>query len=377
LIGSGSGLLRSSRDDQRARSRHLSEGNVSLEEISLKAAFRGKFRLGAAVGGVLPDSLDPGERQLLARHFDALTPENCMKPGPVHPVRGRPDFVAGDALIRFADAHRMSVVGHCLSWHQQCPDWLLSAGTTREAGLEQLREHIHTVAGHYRGRLQGWDVVNEAVADNGEFLRDTPALRAIGPDYIVRAFEFAREADPKAELYYNDYNIEQPAKRQRTLRLLEQLLAAGVRVDGVGIQGHYILDQVPFDDVRAALASYRALGLGVMITELDIDVVDRPDCSADIAVQRAYAPGEDLYRDGCPEAIARRQAEQYARLFEIFAEPGHTPSRVTFWGLHDGRSWLNSWPGKRTNHPLLFDRACRPNAGYAAVLDVALRGASA
>jgi endo-1,4-beta-xylanase len=293
-----------------------------------------------------------------------------MKPGPIHPERGRPDFAAGDALVDFAERHDMGVVGHCLSWHQQCPSWLYPAGIDRDGALARLGEHIHTVAGHYRGRLQGWDVVNEAIADDGEFLRDTPALRAIGADHVLRAFELARRADPGAELYYNDYNIEQPAKRRRTLRLLRELLAAGARVDGVGIQGHWLLDRVPFDDIRDAIADYRALGLKVMITELDLDVVDRPDCGADISVQRAYAPASDVYRDGLPDAVAQRQAEQYARLFRIFSEPGAV-SRVSFWGLHDGKSWLNTWPGKRTNHPLLFDRACRPKVACAAVLATA------
>jgi endo-1,4-beta-xylanase len=322
------------------------------------------------VGGTLPGSLEPRGRELLVQHFDVLTPENCMKPGPIHPERGRPDFAAGDALVAFAERHGMAVVGHCLSWHQQCPSWLYPAGIDRDGALAQLREHIQAVAGHYRGRLQGWDVVNEAIADEGEFLRDTPALRAIGPDHVLQAFQLAREADPGAELYYNDYNIERPAKRQRTLRLLRELLAAGARVDGVGIQGHWILDQVPFDDIRDAIAEYRALGLKVMITELDIDVVDRPDCSADISVQRAYSPASDVYRDGLPAEVAERQAEQYARLFRLFSEPGAV-SRVTFWGLHDGLSWLNTWPGTRTNHPLLFDRACQPKRACTAVLEIA------
>ncbi len=332
--------------------------------------------MGAAVGGTLPGSLSPSERTLLVQHFNVLTPENCMKPGPIRPQRERFDFSAGDALVDFAHAQRMAVVGHCLCWHQQCPDWLLSKGVGREAGLAQLREHIHAVAGHYGGRLQGWDVVNEAIADDGEFLRDTPGSREIGDDYVQKAFEAAREADPDSELYYNDYNIERPDKRRRTLRLLTQLLASGARVDGVGIQGHWLLDQVPFDDLRESIVQYRSLGLRVMITELDIDVVDRPDCSADISVQRAYAPSEDVYRDGCPEPVARRQAEQYARLFDIFSDPSSAVSRVTFWGLHDGLSWLNHWPGKRTNHPLLFDRACQPKAAFEAVLDAARGGAS-
>jgi endo-1,4-beta-xylanase len=344
----------------------------SQPDASLRRALRGCFQIGAAVGAL--ENLEESERRLLTTHFEVLTPENCMKPGPVHPERGRPDFAAGDALVRFAEQHAMAVVGHCLCWHQQSPAWLFPNGATREQGLAQLREHIHAVAGRYRGHVRGWDVVNEAIADDGEFLRDTPALRTIGPDFVLSAFELAREADPGAELYYNDYNIEQPAKRRRTLRLLEELRAAGARVDGVGIQGHWILDRIPFDDLRTAIASYRALGLKVMITELDIDVVDRPDCSADLAVQRAYDAGEDVYRHGLPPEVAQRQAEQYARLFALFAEASLAPSRVTFWGLHDGRSWLNSWPGKRTNHPLLFDRACRPKAAYHAVLDAVRSG---
>lgn len=344
--------------------------------MSLAAAFSGRFQIGAAVGGTLPGALAPEERALLIRHFNALTAENCMKPGPIHPEPGRYDFAPGDALVRFAQAHSMAVIGHCLCWHQQCPEWFLPAGIGRGAALAQLTEHVHAVAGHYRGAVQGWDVVNEAIADDGEFLRDTPALRALGPDYVQRAFALAHEADPGAELYYNDYNIERPGKRERTLRLLGDLLESGARLDGVGIQGHWILDQVPFDDIAAAIASFRALGLQVMITELDLDVVERPDCSADIAVQRAYAPQEDVYRSGCPAAVLERQARQYAQLFEIFAEPAGAVTRVTFWGLHDGRSWLNHWPGKRTNHPLPFDRACAPKPAVHALLGLegALRG---
>lgn len=344
---------------------------MSTIEPSLAKAFAGHFQIGAAVGGLLPDALEPAERALLAQHFNVLTPENCMKPGPIHPERERYDFTAGDALLRFAQSHSMAVVGHTLCWHQQCPSWFLAEGIERSAALAELGAHIRTVAGHYRGQLQGWDVVNEAIADQGDDLRDTPALRAIGPDYVRHAFELAHEADPGAELYYNDFNIEQPGKRERTLRLLDSLLESGARVHGVGIQGHWLLDQVPFDDIASAISSFRKLGLKVMITELDLDVVDRPDCGADIAVHRAYAPAEDVYRDGCPAAVLERQAARYRRLFEIFAAPETAVARVSFWGLHDGRSWLNSWPGKRTNHPLAFDRQCQPKPAFHALLAAA------
>ena len=342
-------------------------------EVSLLQAWEGRFQIGCAVGGSLPGCLGSAEQQLLLQHFNVLTPENCMKSGLIHPDPERYDFEAADALVAFAEQHGLAVVGHCLSWHSQAPEWFLAPGLGRVEALHQLQSHIHAVAGRYAGKIQGWDVVNEAITDSGEYLRDTPGLRTIGADYIERAFEFAREAAPDAELYYNDYNIELPLKRDRTLRLLERLQARGLRLDGVGIQGHWMLDKVPFDDVATAIDAYRALGLKVMITELDIDVVERPDSGADLLVHRAYAPTDDIYRDGCPEPVLERQAEQYARLFEIFAERSPAVTRVTFWGLHDGGSWLNSWPGKRTNHPLLFARDCRPKRSFHAVVEVARR----
>ena len=334
---------------------------------SLRERFAQSFELGTCVAGTLPASLGADELELLERHFAVLTPENCMKPAPTQPERGRFEFSAPDALVRFAEARRMGVIGHCLCWHQQSPPWMFANGLGRNAALEQLREHIHGVAGRYRGRLQGWDVVNEAIAEDGDYLRDTPALRAIGPDFVRQAFEIAREVDPGARLYYNDYDIERPAKRQRTLRLLSELLASGVRVDGVGIQGHWILDQVPFDDIRAAIRDYAALGLTVMITELDVDVVPRAS-GADVAARAPDGPAPDPYREGCPEDVLARQAQQYARLFEIFCDPSSRVSRVSFWGLHDGASWLNYWPSRRTNHPLLFDRHCRPKPAFRALV---------
>lgn len=343
---------------------------------SLRQAYAARFQIGCALGGKLPEALGARELELVRRHFDVITPENCMKPGPLQPEEGRYDFTTADAFMAFAEREGLRAVGHCLCWHQQSPAWFYSAGMARGAALDQLQAHVHTMAGRYRGRMQGWDVVNEAILDRAtspaEYLRDTPALRAIGDDYIERAFVFAREADPAAELYYNDYNIELPDKCERTLRLLRALLDRGAPVDGVGIQGHWQLDKVPFDDITRAIDAYRELGLKVMITELDVDVVDRPDAGADISAQRAYVPPPDIYRDGCPEPVLARQAEQYARLFETFSAGG--VSRVTFWGLHDGGSWLNTWPGKRTNHPLLFDRSCQPKPAFDRVLQVATVG---
>ena len=331
------------------------------------------MQLGCAVDGQLPECMDASERALLLRHFDTLTPENCMKPAVIQPESGRFEFAEPDALVRFADKHSLNVVGHCLVWHQQCPDWLFRNGegtASREQVLERMRRHIYTVVGRYRGRVCGWDVVNEAVADRDGFLRKTAWLACVGEDFVDYAFRFARHADPSAELYYNDYNIELPEKRERTIELLSRLRSHGIRVDGVGIQGHWILDQVPFEEIERAIVAYHALGLKVMITELDLDVIDRPDCGADVSEHYSYSVEEDLYRNACPPEVLGRQAEQYGELFALFRRHRDKVARISFWGLHDGSSWLNTWPGERTNHPLLFDRRCLGKPAFERVMEV-------
>ncbi len=341
-------------------------------ELSLRSHGRG-LRLGCAIDDVRAGRITDTEQALLQKHFDVLTPENSMKPALIQPTEGELHFDSPDALVAFAEAHGLGVVGHCLVWHQQCPDWFFKDGDApagRELVLDRMRKHIHALAGRYRGRVLGWDVVNEAIDDKQGFFRPTKWIEHIGEDFIEHAFRYAQAADPDAELYYNDFNIEQPAKRDKTLRLLKQLQSAGVRLDGVGIQGHWILDQVPFDDIEAAIHAYHALGLKVMVTELDIDVVDRPDCGADVSLHAAYTVEQDVYRDGCPPEVLERQADQYARLFDLFRRHRDKVDRVSFWGLHDGKSWLNEWPGQRTNHPLLFDRDCQPKAAYRRVIQL-------
>lgn len=330
-------------------------------------------RLGCAIDDVRPGKNSEAEEALLKRHFDVLTPENCMKPALIQPEEGVFDFEAADALVDFAQTHGLDVVGHCLVWHQQCPEWFFQDGDQpagRDLVLDRMRRHIQAVVSRYRGRVLGWDVVNEAIDDKDSLMRPTSWTKYIGDDFVEHAFQYAQAADPQAELYYNDFNIEQPVKREKTLKMLRKLQATGVRIDGVGIQGHWILDQVPFDDLEAAILNYHALGLKVMVTELDIDVVDRPDCGADVSLHASFTMEQDIYRNGCPDEVLEKQAEQYARLFELFFRHRDKVDRVSFWGLHDGKSWLNEWPGPRTNHPLLFDRACRPKPAYRRVLQM-------
>lgn len=335
---------------------------------SLKAAFAKRFEIGAAIPGT---NLRDAEKALLFKHFSTVTPENCLKPQPVHPDENRYDFAAGDALVEMARSNGLTVNGHTLIWHSQCPNWFFTDNgkpAERELVLKRMREHIAGVAGRYAGKLASWDVVNEAIDDGKEYLRKSKWLTSIGDDFIAEAFVAARQADPKAELLYNDYGIEQGAKREKALRLIRDLKKRNAPIAGVGIQGHWALDRVPFKAIEEAIIAFHAEGLKVSITELDIDVVPRKSIGADVSTRENGS--DDPYVNGLPPDVQKRLADQYAQLFALFLKHSDKMSRVTFWGLHDGRSWLNGFPRRRTNHPLLFDRSLQPKPALEAVLEM-------
>jgi endo-1,4-beta-xylanase len=338
---------------------------------TLREAAKGRFLIGTAVSTRQLD--DPAAAALIAEQFNCLTAENEFKPASVHPRPGEYRFNAADKIADFARQHQMKVVGHTLCWHSQSPAFLFRDADgkplPREEALKNLKDHIDNVMGHFKGKVIGWDVVNEAISDaKGEYLRNTPARRAIGDDYIVKAFEFAHEADPDAELYYNDYNNEQPEKLEKTIRLIRELKAAGVHLDGVGMQCHFRISD-DLDRLDRANAAYAAEGVKVMLTELDVDVLPRRGRGADVAAREQG--GANPYKDGLPPEVAETQARFYGQLFRIVLKHPGTVTRVTFWGLHDGASWLNFFPvAGRTNHPLLWDRALKPKPALGAVLDV-------
>jgi endo-1,4-beta-xylanase len=314
---------------------------------------------------------DPRRAAFIAEQFNCLTPVNEMKPDALQKVKGKFTFERADKIVAFAEAHGMTMIGHTLGWHQQAPAWLFmdedKKPLSREAALENLRNHIHTVVTHYKGRVKGWDVVNEGLDDAGPYLRDTPARKAIGDDYIIKAFQFAREADPDAELYYNDYNIEANYKRPKALRLLKELKDAGVKVDGVGIQGHWLIDNGNIKEIDEGIRAFADLGLKVMITELDVDPLPRRQGGADLGVMQR--DGLDPYKVGLPDDVQQKLAARYRALFQVNVKHPQI-QRVTFWGVDDGSSWLNDWPVKgRTNHPLLWDRNFQPKPALRAVIE--------
>jgi len=337
---------------------------------TLRQAAPAGLQIGAAIMSSAID--DPKLAKLIAAQFNSLTGENEFKPSSLQHEPGNFTFERADRIVAFAQQHDMKVIGHTLVWHHQSPRWMFQdqAGNPlpRQQALANLRDHITTVVRHFKGKVHGWDVVNEAISDRGEeYLRDTPARRAIGDDYIEQAFRIAHEADPDVELYYNDYLIERPSKRQKALRLIRDLKEKGVRIDGVGIQGHWSLDGSSLEDIEQAIVAFGEQGLKVMITELDIDVLPRRQRgTADLSATERE--GLDPYKQGLPPEVAKKQADRYAELFALFCKHRDIVTRVTLWGVHDGQSWLNNYPVQgRTNHPLLWDRRLEPKPALEAV----------
>ena len=347
--------------------------SAHADEPTLKEAYKDDFKIGVALGGNLPDDYTDKELAVIKAHFNAVTPENCMKPFSLHPEENQWAFAQSDALVEFAEANHMQVTGHNLVWHEQTPGWFFDDNgkpASRDKLLERMKTHIQTVVGRYKGRIHGWDVVNEAVAEGGSGdLRRTSWSKGIGDDYIIQAYQFAHEADPGMDLQYNDYNDELPAKRAKTIRLIKNLQAAGLPIASVGIQGHWMLDKVPFKDIEDSIDEYQKLGIKVMFTEVDLDVVPRQSTGADISKKETDDTIDGLNSQSIEERL-KRQAEQYAQLFELFHKHRDCVTRVTFWGLNDGRSWLNYWPRERTNYPLLFDRQSQPKPALASIIDV-------
>ncbi len=350
---------------------------LAAEPSSLKSLAPPGLRIGAAINQAQSDGRDPAAAAIVARHFNTITPENILKWEKVHPGPDRYDFEPADRYVDFGTRNGMFVVGHVLLWHQQAPAWVFAGEggkpLDRETALARLKEHITTVVGRYKGRIGGWDVVNEALEEDGS-LRKTPWLEAIGEDYVAKAFEIAHEADPSAELYYNDYNLWKPAKRDAAIRLVQALKARGLRVDGIGEQAHWGLDDPPLEAIDAELAAFRASGARPLITELDVDVLPRdPDMwGADLAKKAKIRATTNVYPDGLPDAVQQKLARRYADVFALLLK--HGVGRVTFWGVTDATTWLDDFPiPGRVNYPLLWDRAGREKPAFDAVVEV-LRG---
>lgn len=343
---------------------------------TLKDAFGGAFVVGAAINADQITGKDVRGDAIILKQFNSITPENVMKWEVIHPQPESYDFSLADKYVEFGQKNHMFIVGHNLCWHSQTPDWVFKDKNgnplTREALLERLHDHIQKVVGRYKGKIASWDVVNEALNEDGT-LRQSPWLKIIGDDYIVKAFEFAHEADPQAQLNYNDYNLETPAKRKGAIALVKKLQAAGVPIAVVGNQAHLHMDSPSVAEEEAAVTELAATGVKVAITELDIDVLPSAwGMTADVSMKLAQSPKLNPYPNGLPADVQQALAKRYADIFAVYWKHRALINRVTLWGVTDGESWLNGWPVPgRTSYPLLFDRAGQPKPAFAAVLAVA------
>ncbi len=340
---------------------------------SLCAAYKYRFNLAVALDGKLPDAYSPKELNLIRTQFNVLTPANCMKMYHIQRHRNIFDFEQADAFVAFAAANNQKVLGHCLIWAKdiRTPAWFFRNGDnppTRELLLKRMQTHIETVVTRYRGRVPYWDVLNEALADDENFIRPSTYLSVIGDDFIAKAFEYAHAADPEAMLIYNDYNLFFANKQKKLKRLLQYFKDRKIPAHAIGIQGHFELDKIPYEDLEATINLIKSFGLKMVVSELDIDVVLRSKWWADNGRYREELAKYDPYKTACPPEILKQQAAEYGKLFALFSRHADSIQRITFWGLHDGQSWLNDFPWKRTNHPLLFDRNAKPKPAYSAVL---------
>lgn len=348
------------------------------QSATLKDAFAEDFRVGVAIGTSTLMTPETAALALVSRQFNSATPENLLKWEKVHPARGRYDFGPSDRFVDFGEARDFFLVGHTLVWHSQTPDWVFKSPSGRDATRDELlrvmRDHISTVVGRYRGRIKAWDVVNEALNSDGS-LRDSPWRRIIGDDYLEYAFRYAAEADPDAELYYNDYSMHLAEKRRGAVALATRLKQAGCRLEGIGMQGHFSINGPAVSEVEQSIKAYAQAAGKVMITEMDVNVLPWPrdhEGGADVGQRSAASQRLNPYVAGLPTDMQQRLADRYEALFRLFIRHRDVIDRVTFWGIDDGRSWHNGWPVRgRTAHSLLFDRALQPKPAFNAVLRTA------
>ena len=338
------------------------KGNKAEVLPSLQSTLGKHFLIGVAVDTRLPAGQDPAAEAVVKEQFNQVVAENCMKGEENHPEVNRFDFTDGDKLVDWAERNGKTVIGHCLVWHSQPPKWMFTDANgktvSREVLIGRMYNHIMTVVTHYKGKIKGWDVVNEAFEDDGSY-RKSPYYNIIGPEFIELAFQFAHEADPNVELYYNDYSTSKPGKREAICKLVRSLKSKGLRIDAVGMQSHNGHNYPDYAEYEKSIEAFAAEGVKVMMTELDVNMLPNPEgfggaeVSQNFELQAKYNP----YVKGLDKKAQKLFNQRYLDLFKIIERHKDIISRVTFWGVNDGHTWLNDWPIKgRTNYPTLIDR---------------------
>jgi endo-1,4-beta-xylanase len=339
------------------------------QNASLKETFKNNFLIGTALNTAQIEEKDPHAAILIPQQFSAITPENIMKAEVIHPVWDKYNFDLADKLVAYGKKYNIKVNGHTLIWHSQLPAYMRGMKDA-DSVKQYFTNHINTIASRYDGKIFSWDVVNEALGEDGS-LRKSIFPEKLGSNFVTEAFRLAQKAAPNTELYYNDYNIEQPKKRAGAIALIKKIQAAGVRIDGVGIQGHWRASNIPLKEIENSIIEFSALGIKVMFTELDLGVLPNPwdSDAADVNMKAVYSEKMNPYAKGLPDSVQTKFTKGYEDLFKLFLKYKDKIGRITFWGVNDAQSWLNDWPIRgRTNYPLLFDREFKPKPAYFKVI---------
>ena len=342
-------------------------------EKGLKDYYKGDFHMGVAING---RTLKPESQELqdiVKREFDSITAENEFKWSVINPKNDEWRFDVPDQFVKFGLDNNMYMLGHCLVWHSQVPRDLFvdKSGNqlSREALLKKMEKHITNLVDRYKGKMNAWDVVNEALTPEDGW-RKTKWIEIIGPEFMERAFQLAHEADPNAHLIYNDYNMDNPKRRQLVVDVVKDYKKRGIPIHGIGLQGHWHLDSPSIQDIEDSIIAFANEGMKVHVTELDIDVLPYDwGRTAEISTNAEYRESLNPYKDGLPKEINDKLTKRYEDLFKLFLKHKDSMERVTFWGISDDLSWKNNFPMRgRTNYPMLFDRQHKPKDAYFAVV---------
>lgn len=337
---------------------------TTVSEKSLKEVVGDKFLMGVAVNVRQSSGLDTLAVKIVKRHFNSVVAENCMKSEEIQPKEGEFHFEDADRFVQFGLDNGMTVIGHCLIWHSQLPDWFCVDDKGKDVSPEVLKQrmktHIQTVVGRYKGKVKGWDVVNEAIVEDGSY-RKSKFYEILGEEFIPLAFQYAHEADPDAELYYNDYGMDVPGRRNGVVKLIRSLKEKGLRIDAVGMQGHMGMDYPDIHRFEESMLAFASAGVKVMITEWDMSALPTALRSANISDTVAFTKSLNPYPQALPDSVNLAWNKRMLQFFQLFEKHADIVKRVTAWGVTDRDSWKNNFPIRgRKDYPLLFDRNYQP-----------------
>lgn len=333
---------------------------TTTTDRSLKEAFGDKFLVGVAVSARQVAGEDSAATKIIKQHFNSIVAEDCMKSINIHPEEDRYDFTKADEFVKFGKENNMAMIGHCLVWHSQLSPWFCVDKEGRNVSPEilkqRLKDHITTIVSRYKGQIKGWDVVNEAIESDGSY-RKSKFYEILGEEYVPLAFQYAYEADPDAELYYNDFGMHHPGRRDGVVKLVKSLKEKGLRVDAVGLQGHMGMDYPSVEEFEKSMLAFASTGVKLMITEWEMSALPTVHDGANISDTVAFKAAMNPYPEALPDSVSRIWNDRMKMFFNLFVKHADIMDRVTVWGVSDGDSWKNDFPVKgRKEYPLLFDR---------------------